>query len=337
MLKDTNSQAETETVREALASTLAEEMRLNKEIFLMGEEIGEYQGAYKVTQGLLHEFGSDRVIDTPITEHGFAGLAIGAAFAGLRPVVEFMTFNFALQAMDQLVNSAAKTLYMSGGRVSCPIVFRGPNGPASQVGAQHSQDFSSWFAHIPGLKVMQPYTAHDHRELLKAAIRDPNPVIFLENEILYNKSFPVSKQRNENSLSKSLGEVFQVGSDITFVSSGIGMQYAIEASEVLATHHNISVEIINLRSLRPIDKHSIIESVKHTGRCITIEEGWPVCSIGNHISAILMQEAFDFLDAPVLNITSHDVPMPYASNLEKYTLPKVDDIVSGALSICYVS
>jgi pyruvate dehydrogenase E1 component beta subunit len=293
-------------------------MRIDNEVFLMGEEVADYQGAYKVSQGLVEEFGSDRVIDTPITEHGFTGLAIGAAFAGLKPVVEFMTFNFALQAMDQIINSAAKTLYMSGGQMGCPIVFRGPNGAAARVGAQHSQDFSAWFSSVPGLKVVTPYSASDAKGLLKSAIRDPNPVIFLENELLYGEVSTVSR---DEKLLIPIGKanVLQTGTDVTLVSFGIGLKHCLAASKLLQAD-GISAEIIDLRSLRPLDIDTVIKSVMKTNRCVTVEEGFPVCSIGNHISALLMEFAFDYLDAPVLNCAGKDVPMPYAANLEREAL-----------------
>ncbi|MCC6982215.1 MAG: pyruvate dehydrogenase complex E1 component subunit beta, partial [Bauldia sp.] len=315
----------TMTVREALRDAMAEEMRRDGDVFVMGEEVAEYQGAYKVTQSLLQEFGPKRVIDTPITEHGFAGLGIGAALAGLKPIVEFMTWNFGMQAMDQLINSAAKTLYMSGGQMGCPIVFRGPNGAAARVAAQHSQDFSSWYAHIPGLKVVAPYTAADAKGLLKAAIRDPNPVIFLENEILYGQSFPVPKL-DDFVLPIGKARIAREGSDVTLVSFGIGMSYATKAADALAAE-GVSVELIDLRTLRPLDIDTVVASVKKTNRCVTVEEGWPVASIGSEIAAQLMEKAFDWLDAPVLKITGKDVPMPYAANLEKLALPSVAEIV----------
>ena len=321
------------TVREAIRDAMTEEMEADNTVFLMGEEVGEYQGAYKISQGLLEKFGKRRVIDTPITEHGFTGLAVGAAFSGLRPIVEYMTFNFAMQAMDQIINSAAKTLYMSGGQISCPIVFRGPNGAAARVAAQHSQDFSAFFASIPGLKVIQPYSASDAKGLLKAAIRDDNPVIFLENEILYGKKFDASSIANDI-VPIGKAKIYKEGNDITFISFGIGMTYAIKASEILETE-GISVEIVDLRTIRPLDKDAIISSVKKTNRCITIEEGFPVCSIGTTISSLLMSEAFDYLDAPVLNCTGKDVPMPYAENLEKLALTSVEEVVEKAKQITY--
>ncbi len=321
------------TVREALRDAMAEEMRRDRDVFVMGEEVAEYQGAYKVTQGLLQEFGPMRVIDTPITEHGFAGLGIGAGFAGLKPIVEFMTFNFAMQAMDQLINSAAKTRYMSGGLIGAPMVFRGPNGAAARVAAQHSQDFSAWFSHIPGLKVIAPYTAADFKGLLKAAIRDPNPVIFLENEILYGQSFPVPKL-DDYVLPIGKARIARSGNDVTLVAWSMGMSYALKAAEQLATE-NISAEVIDLRTLRPMDIHTIVESVKKTGRVVTVEEGWRQSEVGAEIAASVMEMAFDWLDAPVLRVTAEDVPMPYAANLEKLTLPSVDKVVEAAKSVCY--
>ncbi|SEA22636.1 pyruvate dehydrogenase complex E1 component subunit beta [Rubrimonas cliftonensis] len=323
----------TQTVREALRDAMAEEMRGDDRVFIMGEEVAEYQGAYKITQGLLDEFGSKRVVDTPITEHGFAGLAVGAAFGGLRPIVEFMTFNFAMQAIDQIINSAAKTLYMAGGQMGCPIVFRGPNGAAARVAAQHSQDYAAWYAHIPGLKVCMPYTAADAKGLLKSAIRDPNPVIFLENEILYGKSFEVPKL-DDFTVPIGKARVARPGTDLTIVSFGIGMTYAMQAAEALAGE-GVEAEVIDLRSLRPLDTATVVNSVKKTNRCITVEEGWPVGAIGNHISAVLMQQAFDWLDAPVINLTGKDVPMPYAANLEKLALVTTAEVVAAAKSVCY--
>jgi pyruvate dehydrogenase E1 component beta subunit len=323
----------TQTVREALRDAMAEEMRSDERVFVMGEEVAEYQGAYKVTQGLLDEFGSKRVVDTPITEHGFAGLAVGAAFGGLRPIVEFMTFNFAMQAIDQIINSAAKTLYMAGGQMGCPIVFRGPNGAAARVAAQHSQDYAAWYAHIPGLKVCMPYTAADAKGMLKAAIRDPNPVVFLENEILYGRSFEVPKL-DDWTVPIGKARIARAGSDLTIVSFGIGMTYALQAAEALAAE-GIDAEVIDLRSLRPMDTETVIESVKKTNRCITVEEGWPVGAIGNYISATLMQKAFDFLDAPVINLTGKDVPMPYAANLEKLALVTTKEVIEAVKSVTY--
>ncbi len=323
----------TMTVREALREAMAEEMDRDETVYLMGEEVGEYQGAYKISQGLLDRFGPRRVVDTPITEHGFAGIAVGSAFAGLRPIVEFMTFNFAMQAIDHIINSAAKTLYMSGGQMGCPIVFRGANGAAARVGAQHSQDYAAWYAQVPGLKVVQPYTAADAKGLLKSAIRDPNPVIFLENEIVYGRSFEVP-DLPDFTIPFGKARIARAGSDVTIVSFGIGMAHALEAAELLAAD-GIEAEVIDLRSLRPLDTATVIESVRRTNRCVTVEEGWPVCSIGNHISAVLMQEAFDWLDAPVINCTGKDVPMPYAANLEKLALVTAAEVVEAVKSVTY--
>jgi len=323
----------TMTVREALREAMAEEMTRDGEVFLMGEEVGEYQGAYKISQGLLDQFGAKRVIDTPITEHGFAGIAVGAAFGGLRPIVEFMTFNFAMQAIDQIINSAAKTLYMSGGQMGCPIVFRGPNGAAARVGAQHSQDYAAWYAQIPGLKVVQPYSAADAKGLLKTAIRDNNPVIFLENEILYGKSFEVP-DLPDFTVPFGKAKIWREGTDVTLVSFGIGMAHALEAADKLAAE-GISAEVIDLRTLRPMDTATVIQSVKKTNRCVTVEEGFPVCSIGNHISAVLMEQAFDDLDAPVINCTGKDVPMPYAANLERLALITSDEVVAAVKKVTY--
>jgi pyruvate dehydrogenase E1 component beta subunit len=321
------------TMREALRDAMAEEMRRDPDVFVMGEEVAEYQGAYKVTQGLLQEFGADRVVDTPITEHGFAGIGVGAALAGLKPIVEFMTWNFAMQAIDHIINSAAKTLYMSGGQMGASIVFRGPNGAAARVAAQHSQDYAAWYAHIPGLRVIQPSNPSDAKGLLKAAIRDPNPVVFLENEILYGQSgevpagidwvLPLGKAR-----------IAREGTDVTLVSFGIGMTYATRAADELAGQ-GISAEVIDLRCLRPMDVDTVVASVKKTGRCVTVEEGWPVGSIGSEIAAQLMEKAFDWLDAPVLKVTGKDVPMPYAANLEKLALPSVAEVVAAARAVCY--
>ena len=321
------------TVRESLRDAMAEEMRRDEKVFLMGEEVAEYQGAYKVSQGLLEEFGSKRVIDTPITEHGFAGIATGASFAGLRPIVEFMTFNFAMQAIDQIVNSAGKTLYMSGGQMGAPMVFRGPNGAAARVGAQHSQDYTSWYAHIPGLKVAAPYSASDAKGLPKSAIRDNNPVIFLENEILYGRSFDVP-DIEDYIVPFGKARIWRKGTDLTIVSFGIGMQYALEAAEKLAAE-GIEVEVVDLRTIRPIDYETIIHSVSKTNRCITVEEGFPVASIGNHLSAYVMEHAFDYLDAPIINCTGKDVPMPYAANLEKLALVTTEEVVNAAKKVCY--
>ena len=321
------------TVREALRDAMAEEMRRDPNVFVMGEEVAEYQGAYKITQGLLQEFGDKRVVDTPITEHGFAGLGVGAAMAGLRPIVEFMTFNFAMQAMDQIINSAAKTLYMSGGQMGCPIVFRGPNGAAARVAAQHSQDYTSWFSHVPGLLVVAPYSAADAKGLLKSAIRNPNPVIFLENEILYGHSFDVPKI-DDFLVPIGKGRIARAGKDVTIVSFSIGMVYALKAAEELAKE-GIEAEVIDLRTIRPMDTELIIESVKKTGRCVTVEEGWPQSGVGAEIVAVLMEHAFDYLDAPVARITGKDVPMPYAANLEKLALPHADDVVAAAKAALY--
>ncbi|MFA7433980.1 MAG: pyruvate dehydrogenase complex E1 component subunit beta [Gemmobacter sp.] len=321
------------TVREALREAMAEEMRADETVFLMGEEVGEYQGAYKISQGLLDEFGARRVIDTPITEHGFTGLAVGAAWGGLRPIVEFMTFNFAMQAIDQIVNSAAKTNYMSGGQLGCSIVFRGPNGAAARVAAQHSQDYAAWYAHIPGLKVVMPWSAADAKGLLKTAIRDPNPVIFLENEILYGRSFEVP-QLDDFTVPFGKAKVWREGKDVTIVSFGIGMAHALEAADKLAAE-GIEAEVIDLRSLRPLDYDTVLASVQKTNRCVTVEEGFPVGSIGNHLSAVIMERAFDHLDAPVLNLTGKDVPMPYAANLEKLALVTSAEVVEAVKSVCY--
>ncbi len=327
------TQMKQQTVREALRDAMSEEMRSDESVFLMGEEVGEYQGAYKISQGMLDEFGSKRVIDTPITEHGFAGIAVGASFGGLKPIVEFMTFNFAMQAIDHIINSAAKTLYMSGGQMGAPMVFRGPNGAAARVGAQHSQDYAAWYAHIPGLKVVMPYTAADAKGLMKSAIRDPNPVIFLENEILYGRTFEVPVL-DDFTVPIGKARIAREGSDVTIVSFGIGMSYAMEAAEKLS-ESGVSSEVIDLRSLRPMDTQTVIESVKKTNRCVTVEEGFPVGAIGNHISAVLMQEAFDYLDAPVINCTGKDVPMPYAANLEKLALTTTDEVIEAVQKVTY--
>ena len=321
------------TVREALNSAMAEEMRADETVFLMGEEVAEYQGAYKISQGLLEEFGEKRVIDTPITEHGFTGIAVGAAFGGLKPIVEFMTFNFAMQAIDHIINSAAKTLYMSGGQMGAQMVFRGANGAAARVGAQHSQDYASWYAHVPGLKVVMPYTAADAKGLLKAAIRDPNPVIFLENEILYGKTFDVPKV-DDWVVPIGKARIARAGSHVTIVSWSIGMNYALGAAEKLA-EEGIEAEVIDLRSLRPYDLPAIIDSVKKTNRCVVVEEAWPVASMGSHIAAEIMTHAFDYLDAPVGRVNGKDVPMPYAANLEKLALPNVDEVVAAAKAVLY--
>lgn len=321
------------TVREALRDAMAEEMVRDDAVFLMGEEVGEYQGAYKISQGLLDQFGSKRVIDTPITEHGFTGIAVGAAFGGLRPIVEFMTFNFAMQAIDQIINSAAKTLYMSGGQMGAPMVFRGPNGAAARVGAQHSQDYAAWYSHIPGLKVVMPYSASDAKGLLKTAIRDPNPVIFLENEILYGRSFDVPLI-DDYTVPLGKARLWREGTDVTLVSFGIGMSHTLDAADMLASE-GISAEVLDLRCLRPMDTASVIASVQKTNRCVTVEEGFPVGAIGNHISAVLMEQAFDWLDAPVINCTGKDVPMPYAANLEKLALITADEVADAARKVCY--
>src|ERR1022692_747330 len=323
----------TMTMREALRDAMAEEMRRDKDVFVMGEEVAEYQGAYKVTQGLLQEFGDKRVIDTPITEHGFAGLGIGAALAGLKPIVEFMTFNFAMQALDQLINSAAKTLYMSGGQMGCGIVFRGPNGAAARVAAQHSQDYSAWFSHIPGLKVIAPSNAADAKGLLKAAIRDPNPVIFLENEMLYGHSGEVPKL-DDYVIPIGKARIVRTGGHVTIVSWSNGMSYALKAADELAKE-GIEAEVIDLRTLRPMDTDTLVASVKKTGRAVTVEEGWQQNGVGAEIVARIMQHAFDYLDAPVLRVSGKDVPMPYAANLEKLALPSVDEVVAAAKAVCY--
>jgi len=327
-----DTETERLTVREALRDAMAEEMRLDRSVFVMGEEVAEYQGAYKVTQGLLEEFGEHRVIDTPITEHGFAGVGIGAAFTGLKPIVEFMTWNFAMQAIDQIINSAAKTLYMSGGQMHCPIVFRGPNGPAARVGAQHSQCFSAWYAHVPGLKVVAPYSAADAKGLLKSAIRDPNPVVFLEHEILYGQSFDVPKSA-EWLVPIGKARVTRQGRDVTIVSFSRGMKYALEAAEIL-TGEGIEAEVIDLRTLRPLDTRTVVESIKKTNRIAVVEESWPVCSVGSEICAVAARDAFDYLDAPPVLVAGADVPMPYAANLEALALPTAEQVVAAVRSIC---
>jgi pyruvate dehydrogenase E1 component beta subunit len=323
----------TMTVREALREAMAEEMRANDAVMLMGEEVGEYQGAYKISQGLLDEFGPKRIVDTPITEAGFTGIAIGAAWGGLNPIVEFMTFNFAMQAIDHILNSAAKTNYMSGGQLGCPIVFRGANGAAARVGAQHSQDYAAWYAAIPGLRVVMPYSASDAKGLLKQAIRDPNPVIFLENEIMYGKSFEVP-DLPDFTIPFGKARIWREGKDVTIVSFGIGMTYALEAADKLA-EEGISAEVIDLRTLRPIDYDTVLASVQKTNRCVTVEEGFPVGSIGDHLASTIMQQAFDYLDAPVVTCTGKDVPMPYAANLEKLALVTTADVVAAVKSVCY--
>ena len=322
-----------QTVREALRDGMSEEMRRDDTVFLMGEEVAEYQGAYKISQGMLDEFGAKRVIDTPITEHGFAGIATGAAFGGLRPIVEFMTFNFAMQAIDHIINSAAKTLYMSGGQMGAPMVFRGPNGAAARVGAQHSQDYAAWYMQIPGLKVAMPYSASDYKGLMKTAIRDPNPVIFLENEILYGRTFDVP-ELDDYTVPFGKARLWREGSDVTIVSFGIGMQYALEAAGKLA-EDGIDAEVLDLRTIRPMDTASIIKSVMKTNRCVTVEEGWPQGSVGNYITSVIMQEAFDYLDAPVINCTGKDVPMPYAANLEKHALVTTAEVIEAVKKVTY--
>ncbi|TSJ61485.1 pyruvate dehydrogenase complex E1 component subunit beta [Starkeya sp. 3C] len=322
-----------QTMREALRDAMAEEMRRDGDVFVMGEEVAEYQGAYKITQGLLQEFGARRVIDTPITEHGFAGVGVGAAMAGLKPIVEFMTFNFAMQAIDQIINSAAKTHYMSGGQIGCSIVFRGPNGAAARVAAQHSQDYSAWYSHIPGLKVVAPYTAADAKGLLKSAIRDPNPIIFLENEILYGHASPVPKL-DDYTVPIGKAKIARPGKDVTLVAWSIGMNYALKAAEELSKL-GIEAEVIDLRTIRPLDIETIIASVQKTGRCVTVEEGWPQSGVGSEIVAQLVEKAFDYLDAPVLRVTGKDVPMPYAANLEKLALPSVQDVIDAARAVTY--
>ncbi|WP_353185604.1 pyruvate dehydrogenase complex E1 component subunit beta [Bosea sp. (in: a-proteobacteria)] len=321
------------TVREALRDAMAEEMRRDQDVFVMGEEVAEYQGAYKVTQGLLQEFGPKRVIDTPITEHGFAGIGVGAALSGLKPIVEFMTFNFAMQAIDQIINSAAKTLYMSGGQMGCPIVFRGPNGAAARVAAQHSHDYAAWYSNVPGLKVVVPYSASDAKGLLKSAIRDPNPVIFLENEIMYGKSFDVPKG-DDFLVPIGKAKVVRPGADVTIVSFGIGMTHALGAAEALA-QEGIDAEVIDLRTIRPMDIETVIASVQKTHRCVAVEEGFPQSGVTAEIGMRIMEAAFDYLDAPVARVTGKDVPMPYAANLEKLALPHIGEVVAAAKAVCY--
>ncbi len=323
----------TQTIREALRDAMAEEMRRDPDVFIMGEEVAEYQGAYKVTQGLLQEFGARRVIDTPITEHGFAGVGVGAAMAGLKPIVEFMTFNFAMQAMDQVINSAAKTLYMSGGQMGCSIVFRGPNGAAARVAAQHSQDYSAWYSQIPGLKVIAPFSAADYKGLLKSAIRDPNPVIFLENEVLYGHSGQVPKL-DDFTVPIGKARIARAGSDVTIISWSNGMTYSLKAADELAKE-GIEAEVIDVRTLRPLDTETIVTSVKKTGRAVTVEEGWQQSGVGAEIAARIMEHAFDYLDAPVARVSGKDVPMPYAANLEKLALPSAAEVVSAAKAVCY--
>jgi len=323
------------TMREAIRDTIAEEMRKNKKIFILGEEVAEYQGAYKVTQGLLDEFGEKRVIDTPISEQGFTGLAVGAAFKGLTPIVEFMTFNFSMQAIDQIINSAAKTLYMSGGQINCPIVFRGPNGAAAQVAAQHSQDFSSWYAQVPGLKVLAPSTPLNAKGLLRSAIRDPNPVIFLENEILYGLKGEVSSDANFT-IPFGKANIAKAGSDTTIITYSIMLQKSLEAAKILKNEFDLDIEVIDLQSLRPLDSETIINSVKKTNRVVTVEESWPVASIGSEVVNIVQKYAFDYLDAPIIKVNSADVPMPYSSSLEKLYLPQIDDIVKAVKEVNYI-
>ena len=323
----------TMTVREALRDAMAEEMRRDEKVFLMCEEVAQYQGAYKISQGLLQEFGERRVVDTPITEQGFAGLAVGAAFMGLRPIVEFMTFNFSMQAIDQIINSAAKTLYMSGGQMGCPIVFRGPNGAAARVAAQHSQCYASWYAHCPGLKVVSPYTAGDAKGLLKAAIRDPNPVIFLENEVLYGQSFEVPSE-GDHVVPIGKARIARTGEHVTITAFSLMVKLALEAAEILAAE-GISAEVIDLRSLRPLDTETIVASVKKTNRFVSVEEGWPYAGIGSELLAVVMEQAFDYLDAPPIRIAGLDVPMPYAANLEKLALPSAVKIADAAKAVCY--
>ncbi len=332
VLEEVRGEEVVQTMREALRDAMAEEMRRDPAVFLMGEEVAQYQGAYKISQGLLEEFGPKRVIDTPITEQGFAGIGVGAAFAGLRPIVEFMTWNFAMQAIDQIVNSAAKTLYMSGGQVNCPIVFRGPNGAAARVAAQHSQCYSAWYAHVPGLKVVAPSNAADAKGLLKSAIRDPNPVLVLENEVLYGSSGPVPKGEWIVPIGKA--RIARPGAHVTIVSFARGMVYALEAAEELAKE-GVEAEVIDLRTLRPLDLATVIESVKKTNRLVTVEEAWPVCSVGSEICAQVAMQAFDYLDAPPAKVTGADVPMPYAANLEKLALPSAAQVIEAAKAVCY--
>ncbi len=326
---------QTLTVREALRDAMAEEMRRDPNVFLMGEEVAEYQGAYKVSQGLLEEFGSKRIVDTPITEHGFAGLGVGAAFLGLRPIVEFMTFNFSMQAMDHIINSAAKTLYMSGGQMGCPIVFRGPNGAAARVGAQHSQCYASWYAHCPGLKVVSPYSAADAKGLLKSAIRDPNPVIFLENELIYGRQFEMPLDE-DYLVPIGKAAVVRQGKDVTITAFSITVGYALEAAERLALD-GIDAEVIDLRTIRPLDTETIIDSVRKTNRIVSVEEGWPFAGVGSEICAMVCEKAFDYLDAQPARVCSEDVPLPYAANLEKLALPSADKIVQAVKAVCYKS
>lgn len=327
------TQMQEQTVREALRDAMMEEMRRDDTVFLMGEEVAEYQGAYKISQGLLDEFGSKRVIDTPITEHGFAGLGVGAAFGGLRPIIEFMTFNFAMQAIDHLINSAAKTLYMSGGQMGCPIVFRGPNGAAARVGAQHSQDYASWYAHVPGLKVVAPYSAADAKGLLKSAIRDPNPVIFLENEILYGQKFEVPVL-DDYTVPIGKAKIVREGTDVTIVGYSRSVDYALQAAAQLAGE-GIEAEVVDLRSLRPLDIETVIESIRKTNRLVTVEECWGPCGIGSEVATQVMERAFDYLDAPVARVHQEDVPLPYAANLEVLSLPNPEKVVAAVNKVCY--
>ena len=333
--KEYSGPTATMTVREALRDAMAEEMRRDGKVMLMGEEVAQYQGAYKISQGLLQEFGERRVVDTPITEQGFAGLAVGAAFMGLRPIVEFMTFNFSMQAIDQIINSAAKTLYMSGGQMGCPIVFRGPNGAAARVAAQHSQCYASWYAHCPGLKVVSPYTAGDAKGLLKSAIRDPNPIIFLENEVLYGQSFEVPTE-GDHIVPIGKARIARKGEHVTITAFSLMVKYALEAADLLAAE-GISAEVIDLRTLRPLDTETIVSSVKRTNRLVSVEEGWPYAGIGSELIAVMMEQAFDHLDAPPVRVTGLDVPMPYAANLERLTLPSPQKIADAAKSVCYRS
>ena len=333
--EDTNLSSEEITMRQAIRDTMAEEMRKDNKVFILGEEVAEYQGAYKVTQGLLEEFGKDRVLDTPISEHGFTGLAVGAAFKGLRPILEFMTFNFSMQAIDQIINSAAKTLYMSGGQINCPIVFRGPNGAAAQVAAQHSQDFSSWYSQVPGLKVVAPSTPYNAKGLLRSAIIDPNPVIFLENEILYGLKGSVNNDINF-SIPIGRANIEKKGKDLTIVTYSIMLQKTKEAALRLKDEYNLDVEIIDLQTLRPLDTETVIKSVKKTNRLITVEESWPFGSVGSEIANVVQREAFDYLDSPIIKVNSADVPMPYSLSLEKIYLPQVDDIISAAKTVSYI-
>lgn len=325
----------TQTVREALRDAMAEEMRRDSSVFLLGEEVAEYQGAYKVSQGLLEEFGPNRVVDSPITEHGFAGLGVGAAFLGLRPIIEFMTFNFSMQAIDHIINSAAKTLYMSGGQMGCPIVFRGPNGAASRVGAQHSQCYASWYAHCPGLKVVSPYSAADAKGLLKSAIRDPNPVVFLENELIYGRSFEVPEDE-DYLVPIGKAAIVRAGSDVTITAFSITVGYALQAAEELAAE-GIEVEVIDLRTIRPLDRQTIIDSIRKTNRLVSVEEGWPFAGVGSEICTLACEEAFDYLDAPPVRVAAEDVPLPYAANLEKLALPSAEKIIQAVKAVCYKS